>query len=126
MFLLENKYLPERMKSSCKKLYQLSAQSATIIIHFIVMAKIKMVSKNIYAVTAIINLPLINLVLILEKIILSVLFVVKLPSFTMILISILILDAVIKGVTMLCLFQSQLLSYLPLCQNLWVKKILNV
>jgi len=90
------------------------------------MAKIKMVFKNIYAVTAIINLLLINQVLELIRTTPNALFVVKLLFFTMIMIFILILDVVIKSVTTLCLFQSQLLSYLLLCLNSLVRKILNV
>jgi len=56
MFLPKNKYLPERKKSSCKKLYQLHVRNATILKNFTATAKISLVIKNINAVFVNINL----------------------------------------------------------------------
>ena len=58
MFLLKNLFLPKRKVSSCRKLYHLDVQSATMFTHFIAMAKTKMVIKNINAVNVITSLSL--------------------------------------------------------------------
>src|SRR5690606_899574 len=126
MFLPENKYLPERMKSSCKKLYQLSAQNAIIKILFIAMAKIEMVIKNTFAVSAITNLLLIDLYLESLEITSVALFAVKQHFFITIMNTTLITVVVIRNVIILCLFLNQIIYYLHLCLNLLVSMILNV
>ncbi len=105
MFFAENKYLPERMKSSCKKLYQSVVQSATIIIHFIVTVKINLVSKSISAVSVTINSHLIIPVrgILTIASIQIVLCAPRLLFFTMIMSIILISGAVIKSATTLSL-----------------------
>src|SRR5690606_40032301 len=103
MFLPENKYLPERMKSSCKKLYQLSVQNAIIKILFIAMAKIEMVIKNTFAVNVITNLLLIDQRL---KRCLNTpvaLFAVKQHFFIMIINITLIIFFVIRNVIIICM-----------------------
>src|SRR5690554_6204990 len=126
MFLRENKYLPERMKSSCKKLYQLNAQNATIKILFIAMVKIKMVIKSTFAVSAITNLLLIDQCLKKCPNILVVLFVVKQRFFITIMNITLITVVVIRNVTILCLFLNQTIYYLHLCLSLLERMILSV
>src|SRR5690606_12686810 len=126
MFLPENKYLPERMKSSCKKLYQLIVQNAIIKNLFIVMAKIKMVIKSTFAVSVITNLLLIDQHLKRNLNTLVALFVVKQHFFIMIINITLIIIVVIRNVIILCLFLNQIIYCLHLCLNLLVRMILNV
>jgi len=127
MFFAENKYLPERMKSSCKKLYQSVAQSATIIILFIVTVKINLVFKSISAVSVTINLhPTIPIREILTtRSIQVVLCAPRLLFFTMIMRTIPISGAVIKSATTLSLSSNHLLSYPLLPLSSLVKTTLN-
>jgi len=126
MFFAENKYLPERMKSSCKKLYQSVVQSATIIIHSIVTVKIFSAFKNISAVIVTINL---HLIILLRDPLVSIRAVpcaLRLLSFTMITSIIPISGAVIKNATILSLSLNPLLSYLLRLLLLLVKTTLSV
>ena len=125
MFFAENKYLPERMKSSCKKLYQSVVQSATIIIHSIVTVKIFSAFKNISAVIATINL---HLIILLRGPLVSIRAVpcaLRLLSFTMITSIIPISGAVTKNTTILSLSLNPLLSYLLRLLLLLVKTTLS-
>lgn len=125
MFFAENKYLPERMKSSFKKLYQSVVQSATIIIHSIVTVKIFSAFKNISAVIATINL---HLIILLRGPLVSIRAVpcaLRLLSFTMITSIIPISGAVTKNATILSLSLNPLLSYLLRLLLLLVKTTLS-
>ncbi len=125
MFFAENKYLPERMKSSCKKLYQSVVQSATIIINSIVTVKIFSAFKNISAVIATINL---HLIILLRGPLVSIRAVpcaLRLLSFTMITSIIPISGAVTKNATILSLSLNPLLSYLLRLLLLLVKTTLS-
>ena len=125
MFFAENKYLPERMKSSCKKLYQSVVQSATIIIHSIVTVKIFSAFKNISAVIATINL---HLIILLRGPLVSIRAVpcdLRLLSFTMSTSIIPISGAVTKNATILSLSLNPLLSYLLRLLLLLVKTTLS-
>lgn len=126
MFFAENKYLPERMKSSCKKLYQSVVQSATIIIPSIVTVKIFSAFKNISAVIVTINLHLITLLRDPLVSIRAVPYALRLLSFTMITSIIPISGAVIKNATTLSLSLNPLLSYLLRLLLLLVKTTLSV
>ena len=126
MFFAENKYLPERMKSSCKKLYQSVVQSATIIIHSIVTVKIISAFKNIFAVIVTINSHLITLLQGLCVITQAAPCVQKLLFFTIITSIIQTSGAVIKIATILSLSLNLLLSCLPQLLSFVVKTTLSV
>src|SRR5690606_37153663 len=100
--------------------------NAIIKILFIAMAKIKMVIKSIFAVSAITNLLLIDLYLESLEITLVALFVTRQHFYTTIMIITLIIVVVIRNVIILCLFLNQIIYYLHLCLNLLVRMILNV
>ena len=130
MFLPKNKYLPERKKSSCKKLYQLHVRNATILKNFTATAKISLVIKNINAANVSTNSLQILLMQGLAnppvENIRPALDAIKLPSFITTTIFTLIIVVVTRSVTTHCLYQNQLL-YQPLqCLNCLVKLILSV
>lgn len=134
MFLQETQYLPERKKSSCKKLYQFLVQNATILKNFTAMAKTNLVTKNINAVNVSTNslriVPLQGLAdpfrrMMRENIPLA-LVAAKLHFFITITIFMLIIAAVIRNVITHCLYPNQLPYQLHQCLSCLEKLILSV
>ena len=125
MFLQQNNCLPERKKSSCRKLYPFNVQNATIVTRFIATAKINTVTRNINAVNASASLRQTVWKPIKYENILVVLVVVNRHFFITTTNIIPTIVVVIKNAITLCSYLNQLVYLVLLCPSWLVKQILK-